>query len=834
MTWEVMVAAQRLLERTYSPAIPRDAGPSGMFIYADAQLCPGCRSPLGLPALSCAVCGLTLTGPEPRRVFEALRQVDVLVAGLYAAAGRTTVAEPTGAVDRPTEPAMSPAMSSASVPRILLGLGALCLLVAALVFLAVAWAALGIEGRTAVLGGFALVAGVLTAWVAGRDLRAGAEALSAVTLGLLALVLGGAWRAGWLGTLGDEPFLVVAGVAVAAAAAATGRWAATTPVATLVGAEVIATLGLVAAAIGVPGTIQRGDAVAALAALAIFAVGVAVGHRLGLRVLTLGAGAGTAVCWLLLVWVGVLRLEILTVAHLWGDLALWPLLVATALAAAIAVPRRLPTELRVLAASIAVVLGTLVVTVASFDESPTRLALVELAVVAAYAVLSTMLPGAWKWLCAAPPVIAALGLAASVLRLTAVAVVELVLNEPWTRGVVDRLDAPDVPWTWPLLLPAGVVGIGLTAATILHCDGRQPRAVVMPSAAALVVALGLLPALYGAPLVAAVTAVLVATAALAVAGVALGGVVLVASAAGTATLALLAGLASDWVTAGVLAVLTVAAVAAELRGARTLEDLKVAGTFIAPLTGAGLIWTVGHLAGVETVWRAVPVLLVLGAAILVRPVVEREVATSAAAVLAVAGSVLGVGTIDQTWLAIYLTMAGVIATVSSLAHPSRRHLAWAGLALLTLAQWIRLHQIGVGTVEAYTLPLALVLLVVGTVALLRGNGSSLATLTPGLALALVPTLLQVLVDPLGTRALLLGLGCLVLVAVGLASGWAAPLLAGAAVGALLVLRQGTLAQVIPQWMLIGLVGVALTVVGVTWEQRLQEFRKVSAYVRGLR
>ena len=203
-------------------------------------------------------------------------------------------------------------------------------------------------------------------------------------------------------------------------------------------------------------------------------------------------------------------------------------------------------------------------------------------------------------------------------------------------------------------------------------------------------------------------------------------------------------------------------------------------------------------------------LLVLGAAMVVRPVVEREVAASAAAVLAVAGSVMGVGTIDQTWLAIYLTIAGVIATASSLIHPSRRYLAWAGLALLTLAQWIRLQQIGVDTVEAYTLPLALVLLVVGTVALLRGNGSSLATLTPGLGLALVPTLLQVLVDPLGMRAVLLGLGCLVLVAIGLARGWAAPLLAGAAVGALIVLRQGTLAQVIPQWVLIGLVGVALT------------------------
>ena len=42
-------------------------------------------------------------------------------------------------------------MSAATVPKILLGLGAMCLLVAALVFLAVAWAVLGVEGRTVVL-----------------------------------------------------------------------------------------------------------------------------------------------------------------------------------------------------------------------------------------------------------------------------------------------------------------------------------------------------------------------------------------------------------------------------------------------------------------------------------------------------------------------------------------------------------------------------------------------------------------------------------------------------------------------------------------------------------
>uniref|UniRef100_UPI00286E7B75 SCO7613 C-terminal domain-containing membrane protein n=1 Tax=Nocardioides sp. TaxID=35761 RepID=UPI00286E7B75 len=301
-----------------------------------------------------------------------------------------------------------------------------------------------------------------------------------------------------------------------------------------------------------------------------------------------------------------------------------------------------------------------------------------------------------------------------------------------------------------------------------------------------------------------------------------------------AALVLLAGLASDWLTAAVLAVFTVAALTAELRGARAPVDLTLAGTFLAPLTGAGLIWTVAHLTDIDTAWRYLHQLQLLGVANVFRPVLEREVSASAASVLAVAGSVVSAGAIDQTWLAIYLTIAGVIATVSSLLNPERRHLAWLGLLLLTTAQWIRLQQIGVDTVEAYTLPLALVLLTAGSVALLRGHRSSISTLAPGLGLALVPTLLQVLVDPLGLRSVLLGLACVVLVAIGLARGWAAPLLAGAGVGALVVLRQATLAEVIPQWVLIGLVGVVLTVVGVTWEQRLKEIRTVSAYVRGLR
>jgi len=187
-----------------------------------------------------------------------------------------------------------------------------------------------------------------------------------------------------------------------------------------------------------------------------------------------------------------------------------------------------------------------------------------------------------------------------------------------------------------------------------------------------------------------------------------------------------------------------------------------------------------------------------------------------------------------TMAAAYLTLAGVLVTASALLNPGRRMLAWLGLALLTLAQWVRLEQLGVDQVEAYTLPLAVVLLAVGLWRMNREGLSSRHALAPGLGLGLGPSLLVVLVDPVSPRAVLLGLACVVLVMVGVGTRWAAPLVAGAGVGAVLVLREAQYAQVVPQWVLIGLVGTLLTVVGVTWEQRLADLRVAAGYVRRLR
>ena len=90
-------------------------------------------------------------------------------------------------------------------------------------------------------------------------------------------------------------------------------------------------------------------------------------------------------------------------------------------------------------------------------------------------------------------------------------------------------------------------------------------------------------------------------------------------------------------------------------------------------------------------------------------------------------------------------------------------------------------------------------------------------------------------DPISLRAALLGLACLALVLAGAQLRWQAPLIIGAGVGAVLVLREwGPYAGVVPPWLLIAAAGTALLGVGVTWERRLQELRGGAAYLARLR
>jgi len=113
-----------------------------MSKLVDPHICPDCRAPLD-PIGTCTGCGLRLVGPAAAELWQRMQQADRLIEQLRAqpatAPPATAVvgSPPVGPMPRASTP--SRGLPSVSVPVVLLSLGALCLLVAAVVFVAVAW-----------------------------------------------------------------------------------------------------------------------------------------------------------------------------------------------------------------------------------------------------------------------------------------------------------------------------------------------------------------------------------------------------------------------------------------------------------------------------------------------------------------------------------------------------------------------------------------------------------------------------------------------------------------------------------------------------------------------
>jgi len=298
-----------------------------------------------------------------------------------------------------------------------------------------------------------------------------------------------------------------------------------------------------------------------------------------------------------------------------------------------------------------------------------------------------------------------------------------------------------------------------------------------------------------------------------------------------ALLAVLSALPSDVMTTIVLGLATASCLYL-MRRTDLTGDVACAA-FTAAF--GGLVWAAGEVASVPQVDRAVPILLVLGGMAVWRPDPVLETSAAIVGVIASVGAVAAA--VDTpTALALHLTLAGALVTSSSLIHPTRRFLVWPGGLLLAMATWVRLADLGVTVPEAYTLPSALVLVAVGSWRLRREDGTpTVRLLGAGLSLATVPSLLVVLDDPASLRALLLGMSCLALVLAGVALRWTAPLVVGGVVGGLLVLRElAPYAAQLPSWVVIGLSGTLLLVVGVTWESRMRDIRTAGRYVTSLR
>ena len=847
--------------------------------YADPTLCPDCRLDLPAGARVCPACDLLVRHSLAVDLFATLRRADTLLAELRRASALHATATATGPVGAvggasrpvgaaplggpltapgaPPEPKRATSVpagaplpplppppppggavagsgpSLASVPKILLGTGAVCLLVAAVVFLAVSWSSLGVGGRTAVLSGTTLLAGGGALLLHRAGLRIAAESLVVVALGLLALDVVGAGAAGWLGDASGGAVACAAGLVTLVAALGLGL-ARVPGRAHLVAPQVVTGVALLVAYLGAMTTTDHHLLVGH--GLTALGIAVAVVGRRHAPVLC-SASAGTA-----LVWLGTAAGALLlaadrpTLHELWVEGSGWSLLAA---AAALLVPgltaRR--RDLLLGGASGAAMIATATATLPSIDAGSVVLGLVALGTTAAWVGALAALPRTVRVVAVAPAALGSLILGGLAATTTAVVLERWErIAAAFARPLGVRLESPE-PVTEPLLLVPSLLVV--LAFVVLSVPGRGRRAGRLWAPVATVTAgLGLAATLasYDVPLALPVGVLaLLALGTAALAAVAAGPTATLLTAV-SASIAAAAGLAAMPSAALALAVAgpLAAALTAPAARARSTAARAVAGAVAVALLALATAAAV-HVAGGGAAWVAVPVLLTAGLLALALPRVEVE-ATAVGIALVCLPVSLDAAADPSGLAALWLTVGGFLGCATALLHPSRRWCGPGGAALLLLASWIRLAGLEVHQPEAYTLPLALGLLALGLWRMRRSAAVGTAeALLPGLLLGTVPSLLWVLGDPVSTRALALGGACLALTLAGAVLRWSAPLLTGAAVGVAVVLRElGPYASEFPTWVWIGLAGTLLTVVGITWERRLLEVRAAVGLLGRLR
>lgn len=842
-----------------------------MSKLVDPTICPDCRTPL-LADGSCPACGLRLTGPLAVELWQTMQRADVLVEQLRrttrplpapSASASAMSPRPSRPLPQVGSPATSPRparrrLPAASVPMVLLALGGLCLLVSAVVFVAVTWSDLGIGARTAILALVTALVAAGAAAVVRRELRWAAETLWAVTSGMLAVDVLGARSAGLLGLdrLAERHVVGLLGLVEVVVGVGVAAWSRTRPTGRLTAPQVAAAGGLLACAAAEAWAAPRA-AVALSVAVPVLAVG---GYlvRQAAPWTARAAAVLAAASWLFLVGEGLDRLSTSTGDRAWWvHVEGWPLLVAAAWAAAATHARRLdallaravsslaPAARSVLAAAALACVG-LFVTGPLAD--PTVDLLVAAAVVAALGALGGLAAPVWAR-------------GASALAATGAGLLTLwLVGRPWATLVLLRADGQATPGANAPVLPGGGpapwTSLPIAAAVLLATWGA---ASVLPPTTRVLMREGIVPA--AAPALtglAVATAVLTAGAPLGAAAVAF----VVALVAAAAAAVWQQGRPAVEVTA-LAAFAVVAAAALRLALSSTLLTALVA-TLLAALLGAGpRLLAPAHLWGVG---RAVlTVAAVACGTLAVVGWADLADASRTAVVFAVAGYTAAVGlaaralgldrpgraTVELAALLVGLgavaasptpATAGLVATVVGSAvclvavlDEDREYVGWVGAVVLGAAAALRVAA-DVRAPEVVSLPAAVLLVAVGAWRMRRSPAtSSFRALGSGLALALLPSLLLALDEPVSVRGALVGTAALAVLAAGVALHWAAPFLAGATTTALLAVRHlWPVAEALPRWVSFGAVGLVLLLVGITWEARRRDLAATARYLRALR
>lgn len=206
-----------------------------------------------------------------------------------------------------------------------------------------------------------------------------------------------------------------------------------------------------------------------------------------------------------------------------------------------------------------------------------------------------------------------------------------------------------------------------------------------------------------------------------------------------------------------------------------------------------------------------------------------------------AGYVLGtIGLLlaaDLRMFSLACAVAGVLGFGTAL-RPDRRMAGYAGTAFLLLAHWTRLLADGVGAVEAYTVPFSLVLLAIGWWRARRS--SSWLAYGPGLSFSLLPSLLALYIQPEGwIRPLALGLASMAVLLAGARFRLQAPAILGGFTLAAVAVHElapwiAQLMTLVPRWVPVAVGGLALLLIGATYEARLRDVRRIRDGLRSLR
>lgn len=730
-------------------------------------------------------------------------------------------------------------------PQTLLAAGGVALLVvAAVVFTAVAWRDLPMLVRAGVLVAAAAASGRLTATLVRRGLRRTAEATAVLTVTLLAVLLNGLWRAGLLDAIGRDVAVLaltsgLLAVVAHGLARVTGTRSPLVLTAWLAGVALLALGVLAADQFAARGATAR--AVLTMAAAMLAAGLVAGGYAARLlvvvprwRVVTLLGAA--------LLWTGAAITAPAVLVGLSpsvpGDRAAFGagLALAVANVAVAALARRAgdPWSWRWVAAGSAGMWGAGTLGVAGALSG--RAAgwpdmAVVLAVAAGVTALAAMGPGPARR-GASLGMVPVVGAATVPVGATYGWLLEVVghrAGAPWPSVPAVVIARPDVA-----TLASAVVVAALVAGLAVAVEHRRAAGVLAAVLGGpLVLALGIAVWPAGGGAVAGLVLVACAVAVIRRSNATIGAPVALA-AASLATLA--AALTTPSATIAALAVAAaVTGAALPARGRAGAAVAAVCAADVVALVTATVVATTDGPgpAGVALATAA-------GVALLVAAAVRRF-DDHAAAVEVVAGVAFGLGAglaleHDPLWLAAALAVLAVSSAAVAVWRPDRRWLRWVATGAASASSWAVMADRGVGVVEAYTAPPALAIVALAALGLRARTASSWPVLASGLTLLTLPTVVQLTDDPadLVRLALAVALGA-ALVAAGRAWALQSPLVIGVAVCVAAALTQhAVVTDLLPRWLLLAVGGGLLLWLSISYEQQRQRVDSARRHLVAMR